>query len=329
MKEAFDKLIREAESICILGHINPDGDCLGSTLGTRQYIMNRYPGKIPDVYLMRANEKFSFLPGFDEIIHSASEKKYGLAIVCDCASFDRLGDFAVLAENAGSVYVADHHVSNNAEYEYCTILPNASSACEVLFDLMDREYINKEAAVCFYTGIVHDTGVFRYQSTSPHTMEIAGFLMSTGIDYGWIIDDSFFTKTYAQQQVTGRVLLESRRLLNGRVLAGALNMKQMRFHDVTSRDIEGIVSMMRETRGIAASVFIYEIAANTWKVSLRSNTKSLDLAKAASAFGGGGHKMAAGCVLQGSCQDVLDKIMKELSGQLDSGGRSDNFEGTG
>jgi phosphoesterase RecJ-like protein len=149
-------------------------------------------------------------------------------------------------------------------------------------------------------------------------MEIAANLMATGIDFGFIIDDSYYTRTYAQQQVMGRVLMESLMIMDRRCLAGWLTMKDMRFYNVTSRDIDGIVSIMRETRDIDCALFIYEVSNQTYKVSLRSNNEQLDVAKVAAAFGGGGHKMAAGCSLQGSYYDVINNVTKELSKQMDS-----------
>ncbi len=316
----FEKLIEAADSICILGHTNPDGDCLGSTLGTRNYIKNRYPDKKVNVYLQTANEKFHFMPGFDDIIHVPSDRKYQLCIMCDCNGFDRVGDFKILAENADILYVCDHHIPGAQRFEHSTILPEASSTCEVVFDLMDKDYISKDTASCLYLGLVHDTGVFKYNCTSKHTMEIAGFLMSTGIDFGSIIDDTYYTKTYAQQQVMGRVLMESLLVMDRRCITGWLTCKDMKFYNVTSKDIDGIVSTMRETRGVDCAIFIYEMTNQNYKVSLRSNNNMLDVAKAASHFGGGGHKMAAGCTLQGSHYDVINNITKELAKQMDAPG---------
>lgn len=319
MKEQFNRMIEEADSVCVLGHINPDGDCLGSTLGVRAYIRNRYPGKRVNVYLMEANRKFAYLPGFDSIVHIPSDRKYDLAILCDCATLDRLGDFGILARNAKQTFIADHHITNsNAASGTAQILPHASSTCEVVFDLMEQENIDQDCAVCLYTGIIHDTGVFKYSATSPHTMEIAGFLMGKGIDFGHIIDDSFYFRTYAQQQVQGRVLLESMLLMDRRVLVSWLTMKEMRFYNVSSKDIDGIVATMRETRGVDAAVFLYEIANQVYKVSLRSNNPGVDVSAIAAHFGGGGHRMAAGCSLAGSAHDVINNITRELSIQMDA-----------
>ena len=314
----FQQMINKADSICILGHTNPDGDCLGSTLGTKHYILNQYPEKKVNVYLQIANDKYDFLPGIDTIVHTPSDRKYDLCIICDCNGYDRVGDFRSLAENAKELFVADHHVPGPQQFPHGSIRPDASSASEVVYDLMDTSYIDAKVAECLYLGIAHDTGIFKYSCTSQHTMEIAGFLMTKGIDFGRIIDDSYYTKTYAQQQVLGRVLMESLMLMDHRCLAGWLTCKDMKFYQVTSRDVDSIVSTMRETRGIDCAIFMYEMSNQNFKVSLRSNNNQLDVAKVAMTFGGGGHKMAAGCTLQGSYHDVMNNITKELSKQMDA-----------
>ena len=319
-KEIFLNMIGEAASICVLGHTNPDGDCHGSTLGVYNYVRANFPEKRINVYLMQGSPKFSYMPGFSEIIHVPSDRKYALAIICDLNSADRLGDFKVLADHAEKVFVVDHHVLNDDSYHDipCQILPEASSASEVVFDLMDREKITKDVATCLYTGIVHDTGVFKYNATSPHTMEIAGFLMSKGINFGSIIDDSFYTKTYTQQQVLGRVLMESMLVMERRVIVGWLRLRDLKFYHVTSKDIDGIVSTMRETSEIDAAVFFYEVTPQTFKVSLRSNNDGLNVAAVAQRFSGGGHVMAAGCTLQGTPYDVINNITAELAKQMDA-----------
>ena len=89
------------------------------------------------------------------------------------------------------------------------IEPQASSACEVLYGTMDADKISRNVAECIYSGIIHDTGVFKYSCTSKKTMEIAGEMMEKGIDYSDIIDNTFYKKTYVQNQILGRALLES------------------------------------------------------------------------------------------------------------------------
>ena len=323
MKQEFLGMLEGAETICILGHTNPDGDCLGATLGLYNYIRRNYPEKEASVYLMEASRKFSYLPGFDEILHRPSERKYQLAFILDCAGPERLGDFHILAENAEEVYVVDHHkTSLSSPFSHRTILPDASSSCELLYELLDKEKLDRGIASCLYTGIIHDTGVFKYSATSPRTMEIAGKLMSYGIDFSNIIDDSFYLRSYAQQQVRARVLMESVLLLGGRVIAGVLRRKEMRFYGVNQKEIDGIVSDLRETRGMDGAVFLYEVADRVFKVSLRSSRSWLDVSEICAFFGGGGHKMAAGCCLPGEPEEILEKLSREIKKQLPEGERS-------
>lgn len=312
------EMIRDAEKICILGHTNPDGDCLGSTLGLRQYIRDNYAEKKVNVYLQQANERFSFMPGINEIIHEPSKRKYDLCIICDCGVMDRTGEFRILAEQAKAVFVLDHHVPGEDVFSHAVVRPEASSASEVVFDQLEKEKISREAGMCFYVGIIDDTGVFKYNCTSPHTMEIAGYLMTLGFDFGKLIDDVFYSKSYAEQQVMGRVLMESCLLMDKRVLVGWLRIKDMQFYKVTTREVGGIVGQMRETRGIDCAVFCYEVSNQVYKVSLRSNNTLLDVEKTAAFFGGGGHKMAAGCTIQGNIYDVVNNVTKLLAEQLDS-----------
>lgn len=319
MREALDSLFEKAKTICILGHTRPDGDCLGSTLGWKNYLKTRFPEKAVTVFLMEANSKFSYLPGFSEIRHDIPKDEFDLALICDCGGYDRLGEYGRLAKNAKERYVVDHHItSSGEEFPYHTILPDASSTCEISFDLMDERNFTKEVATCIYTGIIHDTGVFKYTSTSSHTMEIAGKCMDKGIAFSSIIDDGFFMKTVNQQRVTGKVLLDGRLYMEDRIFASSLSMKDMESFSVDQKDVDGIVSVLRETKEVDGVIFLYEVGNNTYKVSLRSNNTSLDVSAVAAYFSGGGHKMAAGCSLKGDVASILEKIIAELRKQMDA-----------
>ena len=146
-------------------------------------------------------------------------------------------------------------------------------------------------------------------------MRIAGELMKTGIPFNKIIDESFYQKTYLQNQVMGRVLAESILLQNGNCIVGYLRKKDMDFYGVEGSDLDGIVSQLRLTRGVEVAIFLYETETQTFKVSLRSNGK-IDVSQIAVFFGGGGHTRAAGCDLQGSMYDVINNITAEIEKQF-------------
>ena len=323
-KALFNKKISNAGSVCILGHISPDGDCLGSTLSVASYIKNCFcaDGKEEDrvrVYLEEASSKFAYLKGFSDICHDEKEvKAYDLCIVLDCGDTGRVGKFLPFLKAAGDSICVDHHITNEGFAASSLIEPDASSTSELVYDLFLPEYIDRDIAEAVYTGIIHDTGVFRYDCTSAHTMEIAGACMSHGIDFGHIIDDSFFAMDKNQKAVLGRVLSEMEVLLDGKIALGHIDAAAMELYGVTSKDMDGIVDQLRTTRGVLGAIFMYQCRNRTYKVSLRSNSDSFNAARTAMAFGGGGHVKAAGCFMGTDLRDDINKLVHEISLQLDS-----------
>ena len=146
-------------------------------------------------------------------------------------------------------------------------------------------------------------------------MRIAGELMKTGFNFSKIIDESFYQKTYVQNQVMGRVLAESILLLDGKCIIGYLKKRDMEFYGVDGKDLDGIVSQLRLTAGVEVAMFIYEVETQAFKVSLRSNG-NVDVSKIAVYFGGGGHMRAAGCDLQGSVYDVINNVTEQICKQF-------------
>lgn len=323
VRETFNQMIQEAQSICILGHIGPDGDCAGSTLGVRNYIGNlcraRGLEKDVQVYLEEFSEKFSYLTGYDSVSHDpGAEKSYDLCIVCDCADDGRLGKFVRYLKQAAHSFCADHHITNSGFAEVCHILPEASSTSEVVYDLMEEAYIDKAVAECIYTGIIHDTGVFRYPSTSRHTMDIAGACMDYGINFNEIIDDSFFAMNFNQKLVMGRALCELRSLLDGKFVVSFVNAETMQLYGVTSKDMDGIIDELRTTRGAVCAAFLYQTQNRQYKASLRSNSDAVDVSTIAQRFGGGGHRRAAGCFLSPGVEQNIEKLAEAVREQLAS-----------
>ena len=154
------------------------------------------------------------------------EKTYDLFIALDCGDMGRLGFSAVLFKKAAVRFCVDHHVSNQSFADQNYIMPDASSTSELIYDLLDYGKMSVETAECLYTGMVHDTGVFRYSCTHPSTMRAAAALMEKGIDFTKIITETFDEKTYAQNQVLGRALLESFLLWTEDVLYLTLQKKR-------------------------------------------------------------------------------------------------------
>lgn len=316
MRQMLNKLLAQADSIAIGGHVRPDGDCVGSCMGLYQYIREVWKEKEVDVYLEDIPDVHKFIEATKDIRHEIVQgKTYDLFICLDCGDADRLGFSLPLFRSARKTFCVDHHVSNREFADVNYIFPDASSTSELVYDLIDKDKISMRTAEALYLGIVHDTGVFQYSCASPSTFEAAAELLRKGIDGPKIIEDTFYEKTYAQNQVLGRALLESILLLEGRCIASYLTKKQMEFYGVTAKDLDGIVSQLRVTKGVEAALFLYELEPNVYKVSLRSGDM-VDVSRVAQYFGGGGHKKAAGFSMTGTHRDVMSNVIKQIALQL-------------
>ena len=177
--------ISKAGTIALGGHVRPDGDCAGSCMGLYNYVRENFPEKEIDVYLEELPNTLKFMKNTDKIRHEVTEEKtYDLFIALDCGDMGRLGFSAVLFKKAAVRFCVDHHVSNQSFADQNYIMPDASSTSELIYDLLDYGKMSVETAECLYTGMVHDTGVFRYSCTHPSTMRAAAALMEKGIDSG-------------------------------------------------------------------------------------------------------------------------------------------------
>lgn len=310
------ELAKTADTIVILGHIRPDGDCVGSCLAVCNYLKEQYPEKEISVYLETPPEKFSYLTGFEQISQDHETKKvYDLCICLDSADRERLGDFVVYLDTAKESICLDHHVTNGGYAHYNEILADASSACEVVYGALDADRISKTVAECIYTGILHDTNVFKNSNTSAKTMEIAGKMMEKGIAFGKIIDESFYRKTYAQNRILGQALIDSKRVLDGSGIYTAVRLADMEAYGVDGSDLDGIVDQLRITDGVEVAILMYETKTDCFKISMRSNDV-VDVSRIAAMFGGGGHVRAAGCSMDGTPEKIAWQLCDCIEEQL-------------
>ena len=143
----------------------------------------------------------------------------------------------------------------------------------------------------------------------------AAELMRKSIDYSGIIDRTFYQKSYVQNQVLGKALLDSKLLLDGKCIASFLTKEEMDVYGVKPKELDGIVSQLRVTKGVEVAIFLYELSHHEFKVSLRA-TGEVDVSRIAQQFGGGGHKKAAGVTMKGSAEEILSRLVEEIQKQL-------------
>lgn len=308
--------LQNVKTVIIAGHVRPDGDSTGSCLAAYNYIREYFPDVEVKVYLETVNPAFLFLKGADEI-HTEYPKEdlCDLFLSLDVSDKERLGKALPYFEAAGRTICIDHHVTNPGFADVNWIVADAGATAELVFEAIGDEEISKDVAEALYFAIINDTGIFQYANTTERTMQIAGKLIAKGINFSKIVEDGFYKKTYVQNQVLGRALMESILLLDGKVIMGRIRQKDMEFYGVGPKDLEGIANQLRVTEGVEVAIFLHETGVQEYKVSLRSNG-IVDVSEVCAYFGGGGHVRAAGCTMHGSLYDVVNNLTLHIEQQL-------------
>ncbi|MCH5275033.1 MAG: bifunctional oligoribonuclease/PAP phosphatase NrnA [Lachnospiraceae bacterium] len=309
-----------AASIGISTHIRPDGDAVGSSMALYLYLHRQLPGVEVKLFLETPPDNFRHLKYLNEIDSSFSYNgTFDVFFALDTVA-DRMGEAVPYFTSAKKKINIDHHISNAQGCgDVNVIKPEVGSTAEILYELMEEERLDEDIAMALYTGMIHDTGIFQYSNTRPETLQIAAKLMGFGFDFAKIIEESFYQKTYLQNQILGRALTESIRFMDGRCIFSCINRKMMDFYQVKQGDLDGIVNQLRNTKGVDCAIFLYETDLMEYKVSLRSN-ELVDASAVASLFGGGGHARAAGCTMKGSMHDVINRLSREIARQLEENG---------
>ena len=304
--------IKKAESIVILAHETPDGDAIGSCLAMN--VALKKLGKNPDVIIKEVPRIFDFLPNRNEVKISSEIQKYDLAISLDCADLKRLVGSEYF-ENAKKTIVIDHHSSNKMYGDINFVNPVAPACCQILIGMF--EYfdipIDKELGTCILTGIITDTGGFRYSGVTPETFEFTAELLEKGVNVSDIYRRVLETKTKANFELMRRTIDRMEFLEDGKVTFTYITSKDLKEVDAKIGDHEGLVEIGRDVEGVEVSVFIRQKdeEENTYKISMRSNDY-VNVSDVCMMFGGGGHEKAAGAVIQGDIEQVKQKIMKEI-----------------
>lgn len=318
MSTDIRELIGRKKKIAVGGHVRPDGDCVGSCMALYNYIVENMQDIDVDVYLEFLPESFEYIKNTDKVkIGFEEEARYDVFIALDCGDVERLGNARKYFESAELTINIDHHISN-VKFADKNFVADKSSTCEYLYNFMKKDKISLAVAEALYTGIIHDTGVFKHSCTTKETMRIAGELIEKGVVFSKIIDESFYQKTYVQNQILGRCLLESIMVLDGKCIVSNVSQKVMNFYGADSKDLDGVIDQLRITIGVEVAILIHETGLHQYKVSMRSNNK-VDVSKIAVYFGGGGHIKAAGCTMTGLLHDVINNLTRHIENQLLSG----------
>ena len=309
----LDEILKEvnnAETIVISAHESPDGDAVGSCMAMK--LILEQMGKKPDVIIPEYSRLFNFLPKIDEVKKKSDVECYDLAISLDCANLARLVGREYF-EKAKKTIVIDHHGSNNMYGDLNYVNPASPACCEVLAGMMEYYQMNitKDIGTCIMTGIITDTGGFRHSTITADTFDFTAELIRKGVNVPDIYKRTLRTQTKANFLLSQIVMERMEILEDGKVTFTYIDLKDEEKVNAEPGDHEGLVELGRDLEGVEVAIFVREKEENTYRISLRSGN-SVNVSDICLVFGGGGHPRAAGATVQGTLEEVKEKLLKEV-----------------
>jgi len=309
--------IKKAQTIVVLTHESPDGDAISSSLSVMHAISQL--GKEADVVIPEYSRDFKFLPGSEKILQQGKSESYDLAISVDCTDLKRLVGAKEYFETAKTTIEIDHHSVNAMFADYNYVNPAAPSCCEVLISMF--EYygveITKDLATCILTGMITDTGGFQWGGVSPETFEFAAELLRKGAKLKDICRIALRKKSKAHCELEKLIYNRMEYLEDGKIALAYLTLEDYDNLNTEIGDDEGLVEMLRDIEGVEVSVLLKEKeGANGFKASLRSH-ESVNVSDVALLLGGGGHRGAAGCFIQGTLEQAKSRIVDAIKHELE------------
>ncbi len=306
--EIAEKL-KKANSVAIFCHARPDGDALGA--GLALFLAFQNAGKRAVMCCEDLPpEKFDFLHVMKQVRRGLPTKAdYDTFISVDCADVSRMGVFAdAYSKFAGATVNVDHHVSNSgfAKYNYVIDCP---ATCEVLTDLFEVAgfEITKDIADLLLLGLITDSGNFTHCDVGENTFKAAAKLRAAGGDVNLINYMMFSRQPKQRALLYGRVMNKIRFALDDKLTFIVTTLEDMEQTGADKSLTEGFVDFPLTIDGVEVSISLMEVKKRHYKVSFRSKGK-VNVNAVAGIFGGGGHILASGCVLNGEFEEVIEKL---------------------
>ena len=304
------KEIEKAETFVVLAHENPDGDAVGSALGVCTFLKELGKTDI-DVLFKEYPETFNFLPNSDMIKQESTFERYDMAIVVDCPNSDRVSkEYRKFIENAKVRVQFDHHLRNSMFGDYNVVNPVAPACSQILVSALEylKIDISKDVATCLLAGIITDTGGFRFNSTTAETFEFAAWCLSKGINVAKVYKEAMMTKTITQFKAEKLALDRLEFFDDDKITFTYITKQDIDELGIKSGELDGIAGVGITIKDVEVAIFARE-KDDGFKISFRSN--NIDVADICMLFGGGGHKLAAGCQIDSSIEEVRKAVVEE------------------
>jgi phosphoesterase RecJ-like protein len=314
--------IKGSETICVVGHVRPDGDCIGSELGLTLALMNE--GKKVTCWNQDPLPgKLAFLDPKNLIQTPEKGKRFDCVIATDCASLERLGT-AVECINERKVFInIDHHASNTRYGDMNWIAAKEPSTGELIFRLLKAANwpITPAISDCLFTAVSTDTGSFQYPTTRPATYHVAGELVKRGANLTKICDEVYQSYPLGRVRLLRHVYNKFRLTHNNQIAYFWLKKADYSRTGTEPSDSEGLIDHIRAIEPVVVACVFEEIEPELTRISLRSKSAKVDVNKIAQEFGGGGHSAAAGARIEGTPLSVQRKVIASIKKSLNGVGK--------
>ncbi len=321
MYERITKRLFSAETVAVFMHINPDGDCVGSSLAMYRYLTNL--GKKVDVYIEKKEdirENLNILPGI-ETIGVCENNRYDLGIALDCGSANRMGTKCakVYFDKCAERICFDHHETAEPFADE-TVFENVAATAQILYKFFkenDASAIDKEVATCLYAGILTDTGALSFSNTTDETLSIAVELRGYGINAYELVYKLVKEERREIFELKNRVLGAAKFFLDDRM--GLISFMRTDFDatHTSDKDTEGIINSVINIEGVKIAVSVAEMSdKKAFKVGIRTKD-DVNAGKFAALFGGGGHFNASGCRIYADYEETVNRLVKAAKLVLD------------
>lgn len=318
----IDKIIEEIRihrTFCIVGHVRPDGDCVGSQLGLALAL--KAEGKKVTVW----NEdpmprKLSFLDPDHLFQQPKPGQKFDCLIATDCASFERLGAVGACVTERKQFINIDHHASNTRYGDMNWVSPREPSSGELIYRILKvaKWPITKQIADCLFTAVSTDTGSFQYPTTRPGTFHVGAELVTRGANLAKICDEVYQSYPLSRAKLLKHVYSTFRLTHSDQIAYFWLKKADFTRTGAVADDSEGLIDHIREIEPVVVACLFEELEPELTRISLRSKTDKVNVNEIATQFGGGGHKAAAGARIPGKAAVVQRKVLAAVKKALDA-----------
>ena len=308
--------IPKPSKVLITGHVNPDGDALGSGLAMKLVLDSLgYSTTVSYDYLNKISEELRFLPIEYIKTYDSVDSEYDLSIVFDCGDSKRLGRLENIVLESKNIYVIDHHLENSFG-THTEIDPNAASTTQILYKMFIKENISMTPliATCLLTGLITDTGRFQYSNTSSEVFDIASALLELGADLPLITESVYGSVNSEALQLQADVIKRLIIIDEFKLSYSYVLQKDYAKHKTIPEETDFLIDVVRLPKETNVAMLLKEQEDGSYKGSLRSRGH-IDVQAVASLFDGGGHKAAAGFNTDLKPDEIINKVSNAIRSQ--------------